>query len=232
MILKEVLKYMRISKQMSKWIGRISVALALGLIVAGFIWMMQQATQTNQQTTAELNVDLTGGTDWVRGNEVAQAVVVEYSDFQCPACAAYEPIVDRMLEELGDQVVLVYRNYPLVSIHKNAQLAAQAAEAAGVQGKFWEMHDVLFAEQDTWAEEKDPTSLFVQYATDLGLDVNTFTTDLTSEKVEESVAEDLASGNRLRVQSTPTFFVNGKKMPNVKSYNEFAQFVKDQLTTQ
>lgn len=224
--------YIRMSKQTDQWIKRILVAVSLGVIVAGFIWLIKSDVQNNQQTAANLEVDLTDGSDWVRGNEVAEVVVVEYSDFQCPACAAYEPVVDRMLEELGDQVALVYRHYPLTSIHKNAQLAAQAAEAAGLQGKFWEMHDKLFLQQTVWSEVKDPTDIFVEYALDIGVEKETFLADLTSDKVKDLVAEDVATGNRFGVQGTPTFYVNGKKMPTVRSYNEFLQFVKDQFTIQ
>lgn len=220
------------SKQTDQWIKRILVAVSLGVIVAGFIWLIKSDVQNNQQTAANLEVDLTGGSDWVRGNEEAEVVVVEYSDFQCPACAAYEPVVDRMLEELGDQVALVYRHYPLTSIHQNAQLAAQAAEAAGLQGKFWEMHDTLFLQQTVWSEVKDPTDIFVEYALDIGIEKETFLADLNSDKVKDLVAEDVASGNRLGIQGTPTFYVNGKKMPTVRSYNEFLQFVKDQFTIQ
>ena len=152
---------MPIAKQTNQWLKRILVGLCLGLVIAGFVWLITQDVQRTQQTATNLEVDLTGGSDWIRGNGEARAVVVEYSDFQCPACAAYEPVVDRMLEELGDQVVLVYRHYPLTSIHNNAQLAAQAAEAAGLQGKFWEMHDQLFLQQTVWSEVKDPTDMFV-----------------------------------------------------------------------
>ncbi len=221
---------MPIAKQTNQWLKRILVGLCLGLVIAGFVWLITQDVQRTQQTATNLEVDLTGGSDWIRGNGEARAVVVEYSDFQCPACAAYEPVVDRMLEELGDQVVLVYRHYPLTSIHNNAQLAAQAAEAAGLQGKFWEMHDQLFLQQTVWSEVKDPTDMFVEYALDVGLDTDKFLVDLNSDQVKELVAEDLASGNLLGVQGTPTFYVNGKKMPGVRSYNEFLQFVKDQFS--
>lgn len=220
------------SKQTDRWIKRIVVALSLGVIVVGFIWLIKSDVQNNQQTSANLEVDLAGGGDWVRGNENAQVVVVEFSDFQCPACAAYEPVVDRMMEELGDQVAVVYRHYPLTSIHKNAQLAAQASEAAGRQGKFWEMHDKLFLQQTVWAEVTDPTEIFVEYAAEVGVNTEQFLADLNSDQVKELVAEDVTSGNRLGIQGTPTFYVNGKKMPTVRSYNEFLQFVKDQFTIQ
>lgn len=221
---------MPISKQTHQWLKRILVGLGVGVVIAGFVWLITQDVQRTQQTTTNLEIDLTGGSDWIRGNGEAQAVVVEYSDFQCPACAAYEPVVDRMLEELGDQVVLVYRHYPLTSIHKNAQLTAQAAEAAGLQGKFWEMHDKLFLQQTVWSEVKDPTDMFVAYALDIGIEKEVFLANLNSDQVKELVAEDVASGNRLGVQGTPTFYVNGKKMPSVRSYNEFLQFVKDQFS--
>lgn len=207
------------------WYGLLVV-----LLVVGGAWLVKNKPG-NTDEVVTLTVDLYNGGDWVRGSPEAPLVVVEYSDFQCPACAAFEPLVQQAQTELGDQMLVVYREFPLTSIHDNAQLAAQAAEAAGLQGKFWEMHDLLFEQQATWSTTDDPTSLFVGYAESLNLEAALFESDLTSAAVKRAVATDVSSGNQLGVGGTPTFYVNGKKMGGVKNYTQFLAFIKAQLPT-
>lgn len=197
-------------------------------LIGGAVWLVKNKPGATD-TAVALTVDLNNGGDWVRGTPDAPLVVVEFSDFQCPACAAREPLVQQAQDELGDQMVLVYRHFPLTSLHKNAQLAAQAAEAAGIQGKFWEMHDVLFEQQTTWSGETDPTPLFIGYAQTLGMNVDQFTSNLTSSVVKDAVASDLASGSQVGISGTPTFYVNGKKMGSVANYPQFLEFIKSQL---
>lgn len=148
--------------------------------------------------------------DHVSGPATAQATLVEYSDFQCPACGFYHPIVKGAMAEVGDKVRLVYRHYPLVSIHPHAQMAAQASEAANLQGKFWEMNDLLFERQDSWSKATDDQATFAEYAKELGLDVEKFKTDMTSGAVKDRVQRDINTGNQLRVSGTPTFYLNGE----------------------
>ncbi|MBP7671073.1 thioredoxin domain-containing protein [Candidatus Gracilibacteria bacterium] len=161
-------------------------------------------------------VDESGSTadDWAIGNTESEIVIIEYSDLQCPACAAREPLVDEIVSEFGNHVKFVYRHFPLRTLHKNAQFAAEAAEAAGLQGKFWEMKEVLFANQQAWSTlEKEPAeAAFGLYAAQIGLDPAKFTQDLASDAVKDAVNEDYAKGVDARVNSTPTFFLNGQQM--------------------
>ena len=187
--------------------GRITTILAtIVLIVAGMAWIGNAQDHANDPQM--LSVPVTDS-DWYEGGKDASAVLVEYSDFQCPACGAYAPLIRELHETYGNSLKIVYRNYPLVTIHPNAQLAAQAAEAAGIQGKFFPMHDILFENQETWSKEADPTSLFVEYATAIGLDVEKFTTDLTGKDVVNAIKNDVEGGNTSKISSTPTFFLNG-----------------------
>src|SRR3989338_2093696 len=105
--------------------------------------------------------------DWVKGNKEAKVTLIEYSDFQCPACGAYYPVVKQLNEEVGDKIVIAYRNFPLRQVHQNAQIAAQAAEAAGKQGKFWEIHDMLFENQKEWSSYVNAKEIFIKYAQSL-----------------------------------------------------------------
>lgn len=164
--------------------------------------------------------------DHVKGSPTAKVTIVEYSDFQCPACAAYYPAVKQIADAYPNDVRVIYRHYPLAQIHKNATLASQAAEAAARQNKFWEMHDVLFNTQAIWGEDENADALFAEYAKSLGLDEQQFQKDLRSDEVQGRVARDGRSGSASGVNATPTFFVNGKKEENMRpAYDDFKRIV-------
>lgn len=167
-------------------------------------------------------------TDWVKGDTEGATTLIEYGDFQCPACANYYPLLKKLLEEIPEGLKIVYRHYPLTQIHKNAIPSAKAAEAAGDQGKFWEMHDILYEKQKDWEESGNSKEKFVEYARQLGLDENKFLEDFDSSKIEEKINSDTASGNRLKVNATPAFFLNGTKV-QPKGYEEFKELVEDQI---
>ena len=141
-----------------------------------------------------------GERDHVLGPADAPITVVEYGDFECPACGAAYPV----LKDLRERVRFVFRNFPLTQIHPHAERAAMAAETAGLRGKFWEMHDLLFENQDALEDRH-----LVRYAAALGLNVNAFVGALEDPKLLEHVRTDFSSGVRGGVNGTPTFFVNG-----------------------
>ena len=142
--------------------------------------------------------------DHLLGPATAPVTLLEYGDYECPYCGAADPIVKQAKEMMGDDLRLAYRHFPLSQIHPHAYQAAEAAEAAGAQGRFWEMHDLLFANQDR-LELRD----LMAYATTLGLDLGRFVTDLRSHAHAAKLREDFLSGIRSGVNGTPTFFVNG-----------------------
>jgi protein-disulfide isomerase len=142
--------------------------------------------------------------DHIRGNPDAPLTLLEYGDYECPYCGRAYPIVRKLQAELGDRLRFVFRHFPLNTVHPHAGVAAQAAEAAGGQGKFWEMHDMLYEHQEDLAEVD-----LVQYALKLGLEVYRFEADLSSERFASRVREDFKSGVRSGVNGTPTFFING-----------------------
>lgn len=162
---------------------------------------------------ANNNKEAVNKTEWAKGKLDSKAVVEEFSDFQCPACKSSEDlIVKPLLQEYESKIKFVYKQYPLVSIHKYAQKASEASEAAGNQGKFWEMHDIMFQNQ---TESDDALSIdnLVKYASTIeGLDVNKFKQELEDSKYSGDVREDVDEGTSKGVDSTPSFFVNGKKI--------------------
>lgn len=171
-------------------------------------------------------------TDHVKGNASSTVVVVEYADFQCPSCRSYYPIVRQMVSEFGSQVAFVYRYFPLTGIHVNAEFAARAAEAAGKQGKFWEMHDLLFEKQGEWATNADFMQNFESYAELVGVSVVQFKADFNSEEVKNLVRDYKSYATKIGLQGTPTFYVSGKKIENPTSVEVFRQVLQNALKAQ
>jgi protein-disulfide isomerase len=155
--------------------------------------------------------------------------LLEYSDFQCPACAAYEPFINNLHQDFPDTLKIVYRYFPLETIHKNALVSAKAAEAAQRQGKFWEMHDQLFQHQNDWAQTENPTDSFQTYAQTIGLNIDQFNADIASASVLDTVKSDEKMGTQANIPGTPSFFLNGKKLENPQSYEEFKKVVEDAI---
>jgi protein-disulfide isomerase len=171
--------------------------------------------------------------DWVRGNPAAKVVLIEYSDFQCPACKAYEPLLRQAESLFESNVAFVYRHFPLTQLHANADLAARASEAAGKQGKFWEMHDALFDHHDSWENMLNAESTFLGYAQQIGLNLDQFKSDLTSSEVKQAAADDYARGVRAGVQGTPSFILNGKLLTqNPQNLAEFKLLLDTALAQQ
>jgi protein-disulfide isomerase len=144
-----------------------------------------------------------GRRDHVRGPATAPLTLLEYGDYECPFCAAARPVVDQVVQIMGDQLRFAYRHFPLTQIHPHAQQAAEAAEAAAAQGRFWEMHDLLFEHQDRLAARD-----LLAYASTLGLDAPRFAIELNTHAHAPRVREDFLSGVRSGVNGTPTFFIN------------------------
>ena len=139
-------------------------------------------------------------------------VLEEYGDYQCPPCGLLYPVLKDVEKEYGKQLQIVFHHFPLTKIHKNAMNAARAAEAARNQGKFWEMHDRLYRNQNTWKDLDDPRPTFVQYATELGLNADRFTQDLDSPEVEQRITSDMQKGTSAGVTGTPTVFIEGQML--------------------
>ncbi|MBI2018117.1 DsbA family protein [Candidatus Daviesbacteria bacterium] len=207
------------------------LAIILGIIIVStialavlFLKSVEQEKENKNLVTTQ--VDLVSDSDWIKGKREARVSLIEYSDLQCPACKVYYPLVKRIVEEFDDSITFAYRHFPLRSIHFNSQLASQALEAAGKQGKFWQMHDLLFDLQEEWAKVQDPRSLFEKYAQNLGLDLAQFKKDLESNQVRDEVEKDYQSAVKAGVNATPTFFINGQKIQNPKNLEEFKSIIQ------
>jgi len=147
----------------------------------------------------------------VRGNPDALVTVEEFGDFQCPPCGSFAGFIDGLVKEYNPRLRVVFRNFPLKS-HEHAREAALAAEAAGLQGRFWEMHDVLYREQAVWTKAPNVRELFDSYAGTIGLNVDQFRKDMESEKVKARVDSDEERGHSFGIERTPTIFINNRSL--------------------
>jgi protein-disulfide isomerase len=194
-------------------VGVLSAAICASLVT----WLLFRATALlprqlrirsllgTAEPIVDLYIDVDADRDYFRGPADAPVTVVEYGDFECPYCGRAEPVVRELLQAFGD-VRYVWRHLPLSDVHPNAQLAAEASEAAAAQGAFWEMHDLLLDHQDAL----QPRDL-MSYAGRLGLDTERFVEDLRSHAGAVRVAEDVDSADLSGVSGTPTFFINGRR---------------------
>lgn len=203
-------------------IERVVFGLIILAVIGGFIFATVKL-KNNSSSSAALSINAITSTDQIKGNREAKTILIEYSDFQCPACAVYAPIIKQIVEEFNDKIVFTYRHFPL-SQHKNAEIAAIAAEASGKQEKFWEMHDIIFENQNEWADSKDVKEIFIEYAEKIGLNTEQFKSDLESKELKEKVRNDLNGGISAKVNSTPTFFLNGERV-QPQSYEDFKQII-------
>ncbi|MFB6224950.1 MAG: DsbA family protein [Candidatus Paceibacteria bacterium] len=192
----------------------ITIVLAVGFLI---FFVMQGSSNPGTQSG---EVPPVSEQDHKRGNtDNPDVTVIEYGDFQCPACKRYKPLLDKLIKE-NDNVQFVYRHYPLTQVHQNAQIAAQASEAAANQGAFWKYHDKLFEAQDEWKNKDNPKETFIAYAEELGLDTDQFKKDMTSSEIKKRVSEESRNARQAGVQSTPTIVVDGQILNELPSSYE------------
>lgn len=189
------------------------IVFILFIVVAGGALYYGMAGGSGSSDSANMNT------------EPRQVTILKYSDYQCPACKAYIPLQERLKAEYGDLVQIEYRHFPLNG-HQFAALAAYAAEAARNQGKYDEMHDLIFEHQEEWSQG-DARDHFMDFARELELDIEQFEADLESEEITSKVESQRQEGMRRQVNSTPTFFINGRKIrQNPQSYEQFKSVVE------
>lgn len=197
----------------------VSVLLAAFAVGVLLFKTMKSAPEAQANTNAAAQAP---GADppHVRGVESAPVTLEEFGDFECPPCGGLYPLLKNVEKEYGDRLRVVFREYPLSQIHKHAYDAARAAEAAGVQGKFWEMHDLLYEKQLEWTVAPDPRAMFISYARTLSLNEDNFTRDMVGELASTRVALDMRRGKSRGVIGTPTVFVGDRQLKAEEMTND------------
>jgi protein-disulfide isomerase len=162
----------------------------------------------------------------LRGDANAVVTLEEFGDFECPPCASLQAELKQVEAEYGTRLRVVFRHLPL-PMHKHAEAAARASEAAALQGRFWEMHDRLYESQDEWNSSCDVQQVFKGYARDLGLDVDRFTKDMNAESVSERIQIDQQRAESIKLSSTPTLFINGRQIPTASLREKIEAALKE-----
>lgn len=202
----------------------IAAALVTLIIVVGGVFLLGRPSKTDISNTVDQTVLLNDVKHSI-GNPDAKVKIVEFGDYQCPACAQAEPTVKQLLEKNSDKIYFVFRHFPLPT-HNNSRMAARAVEAAGDQGKYWEMHKIVYEKQTSWSTEAKPEEKFREFAKELGLDMDKFEEGLN--KNWDNIQADYALGNQNGVNSTPTFFVNGKRQAGGLTLDDFQKLVDEE----
>lgn len=186
----------------------------------GFLFLVYQLINT-PPSGGGADINVATPNDHIAWSPEKKNLLIEYSDLQCPACRAFHFFLKSFEPK---NVTFIYRHFPLYQIHPNAFAAAYAAEAAGRQGKFFPMLDILFEKQEEWSKLGNAKDYFVKLASELKLDTDKFRSDINSKEVKNKVGDDLAFGEKAGVAATPTFFLNGKKL-EIKSWEEFKKLL-------
>lgn len=204
------------------------ILLALAAIFVAVLVFSKKDADAPSPTEVKLS-------EHVFGNAASPVRLIEYGDFECPGCYRFEPVLQQVREKYKDKIGFQFRHFPLFEIetHENALLAAKAAEAAARQNKFWEMHDVLYQNQPTWGAAPNAEKLFEAYATQLGLNIDQFKTDLKSEEVNRVIQADRAEAQRRGFSGTPAFLLNDKELTDARDDLEyFSKLIDEELAKQ
>ena len=202
-----------------KWIF-----IAIGVVSLFIVGIAVISTSNSQKPEQVASNDLLKKDSQVLGSQDAKVTIVEFADFQCPACGTVHSIVKQVTKEYGDKILFAYRHFPIISSHQYALKAAEASEAAGEQGKFWDYYDILYDNQENLKTED-----LIRYAKRLNLDMDKFKHTLDSGKYKDKITADMDAGDKFGVGATPTFFINGTKYQGVLSFDKFKSIIDEQL---
>ncbi len=205
----------------------IKMLLGIGIVCLAIFGVIALISGSNESEPADTSVLIRENSNKIVA-ENAKVTLVEFGDYQCPACAAAHPEVQQILDEYGDKITFVFRNFPLPQ-HSNAEIAAEAAEAAGEQNDYWQMHDKLYEKQADWEQSSDPTGIFAGYAKEIGLNMEQYNAFVESKTAAQKIADDKKDGESAGVSSTPTFFLNGVKLTDSPTYENLKEQIDELL---
>lgn len=208
----------------------VKIMLGIGIVcvvlLVGAAFLMGGSATPNQTQKVDPKLLVRQNSHTTNGSP--KVTIVEFGDYQCPACGVAHPVMKEIESEYGNKITFVFRNFPL-PMHQNSHISAEAAEAAGKQGKFWQMYDLLYQNQKEWSESTSPLDIFATYAKKLGLDVEQFKSDVSNNAYAKQIEQDIKDGNALGVNATPTFFINGVMMEGVPQTSDFKEKINQAL---
>lgn len=210
---------------------KVLMGIGLAIIAAAVALFALSPSQPSENNNQQVSTDrLVKENSHIIGNRDAKVTIVEFADFECPACAQFYPTLHQLMDDYKNNpdVAFVFRHFPL-PMHRHANITARAAEAAGEQGKFWEMHNKLYEKQSEWSNSNDVQTLLNSYAQEIGVNVDTFKIDIEKGELRERVSSDVTEGNSIGVDRTPTLFLNGV-IQNRLSYDSLKEAIELELS--
>jgi protein-disulfide isomerase len=203
------------------------ILLAVVIILGGIYWA-NSSHSSSKSTTNQNSSNQT--TSHIEGQGKDGITLVEYGDYECPYCSEFYPVVKQVVAEYNSEIYYQFRNLPLTQIHPNAFAAARAAEAAGLQGKFWQMHNELYASQSDWVNSSNPVPIFKGYAKSLGLNLSQYESAYNGSVVNNVINADVAAFDKTgQEMATPTFFLNGTKITPVLTTSSFEKIINAEI---
>lgn len=211
------------------------------VLLVGGVFLMSRDSVKSPSSSNPINQNIlipegeyqTGGIvdgNYLPANPSAKITLVEFGDYECPACGVYHPFIKQLLIDFSGKINFAFRNFPL-SQHLNAQISSQAVEAAGLQGKYWQMHDKVYEAQSEWSTSTDAKNIFIGYAESLGLDMDKYKTDIDSQIVKDRIKTDVNDGGLVKLTATPTYYLNGIKIdPLPSNYEALKALVEKELS--
>jgi NhaA family Na+:H+ antiporter len=209
----------------------IVIVLAVGVAAGAAVFLSRGSEQPTEASTAAStlpdHVEIKGG-GHIRGSEKAPLTLVEFGDYQCPYCGAFHPLLKEALNRYPDKVKIEFHHYPLIG-HSNSFAAAKAAEAAGEQGHYWEMHDALFENQNAWSDKPDPKPIFAALANRIGINGTVLLQTMESPEIQARILKDVERAETLKIDAVPTFFINGERTHINLNMADLAQTIEARL---
>ena len=203
----------------------------MGIIVVAFLGIFFLGNSNNESQNTQNTGTVSNHTT---GNNAKNVELLVYGDFECPACGQFAVLEKQVIDKYKDDIAFTFRHFPIDTIHPNARAAARAAEAAGAQGKFFEMHDLLYQTQSQWSSQvtTNPQPIFENFAKEIGLDINKYTIDYASDTTNSTINADKQECNNKGVNGTPTYFINGVKIDNgqITSVEGFSKVIEDAIS--
>lgn len=203
------------------------IVVAIAVATGAAVYLSRTSDRPAQDSAQTKSVQIKGG--HFRGPENAQVTLVEFGDYECPSCGGYHPFIKEILSRYPDKLRLEFHHFPLIGVHPNAMLGAMAAEAAGEQGHYWEMHDALFEHQRQWGESPNAEVIIMALATRMGLDMNKFMQALRSPAVQDRILQDEALADQLKLNETPSFLIDGQRVFIKPSMEDFVNVIEAHL---
>lgn len=209
----------------------VAIWITIIVVLIGGMWLLINAVNNSPSpsTLPAIKIPDVSDKDFIKGDPNAKVTLIEYADYQCPACKTYFSLLTQFASDFDKDVRIVYRFFPLINTHQNSMISSQVAYAAWLQGKFWEMSKILYENQDNWGNSSKASEIFTGYASKLGLDLTKFESDTNKDSTKNFITNAFDQAVALGITSTPSFFLNGSYIQAPTNYEAFKKLIQNEI---